>query len=66
MTDWGQESNLYGAGTYFTTHACKAIEYSSKNSDNGPCCLIVARVALGHPYMAPSREHHYNTLTSYA
>merc|ERR1711957_633057 len=41
--------HFYGRGVYFTTDSCKALEYC----DKGPAkCIIVARVILGHPFIA--------------
>lgn len=40
---------LYGRGVYFTTDACKALQYCG-DTDGG--CIIVARVLLGHPFLA--------------
>merc|ERR1712107_737082 len=38
---------LYGRGVYFTTDACKALQYSA-----GGGCFILARVLPGHPFLA--------------
>ena len=53
------EGVLYGAGIYFTLDFCKALKYSKDRDQEGRCCFLVARVALGHPYMAegPMRTH---------
>eukprot|EP00747_Dinoflagellata_sp_TGD_P013648 gnl/TRDRNA2_/TRDRNA2_122737_c0_seq1.p1 gnl/TRDRNA2_/TRDRNA2_122737_c0~~gnl/TRDRNA2_/TRDRNA2_122737_c0_seq1.p1 ORF type:complete len:114 (+),score=10.19 gnl/TRDRNA2_/TRDRNA2_122737_c0_seq1:116-457(+) len=44
------ERDLYGSGIYFTTESCKAAQYCKRSS--GRLCLVVARVLLGHPYLA--------------
>jgi len=41
------QRRLYGRGVYFTIDACKAAQYAG---DGG--CLIMARVLLGHPFLA--------------
>jgi len=41
--------HLYGRGIYLTTDPCKAMEYCN----DGPIkCILVARVILGHPFLA--------------
>lgn len=47
---------LYGRGVYFTTDFCKAAQYCG----DGPVrCVILARVLLGHPFLAsgPMESH---------
>ena len=46
------DRGLYGSGTYFTTDMCKALEYCKDLDDKGCHHLVVARVILGHPFMA--------------
>merc|ERR1711971_905223 len=48
--------DLYGAGLYFTMDFCKAATYGMNRSSG---CTILARVVLGHPYMAtgPMKSH---------
>ena len=55
---------LYGRGVYFTTDACKVAQYPCSGyrgigSSATSGCIIVARVVLGHPYMAdePMNAH---------
>jgi len=46
--------DLYGAGLYLTSDFCKAAQYTTEG-----CCVFLARVVLGHPYMAtgPMKTH---------
>ena len=48
---------LYGTGVYFTSNSCKAMQYCNNDAQGG--CIFIARVVLGHPYMArgPMRSH---------
>ena len=50
------ERGLYGRGIYFTTDACKALQYSGHGPNH---CVILARVLLGHPFEAcgPMKTH---------
>ena len=41
------EDGYYGKGTYFASQSCKSEQYSSSQK-----CIILARVALGHPHYA--------------
>ena len=43
------QRQLYGRGVCFTTDACKAMQYVGNGSSR---CIIVARVLLGHPFIA--------------
>lgn len=47
---------LFGSGLYFTCDACKAAQYCGYGQTG---CLILARVILGHPYIAtgPMKTH---------
>eukprot|EP00747_Dinoflagellata_sp_TGD_P036333 gnl/TRDRNA2_/TRDRNA2_138415_c1_seq4.p1 gnl/TRDRNA2_/TRDRNA2_138415_c1~~gnl/TRDRNA2_/TRDRNA2_138415_c1_seq4.p1 ORF type:complete len:274 (-),score=17.16 gnl/TRDRNA2_/TRDRNA2_138415_c1_seq4:82-843(-) len=51
--------DLYGAGIYFTTDSCKALQYCGKSVPQGHYCLFLSRVLLGHPYNAtgPMKTH---------
>ncbi len=40
---------LYGHGVYFSTEACKAAQFCG---GGGHGCIILARVILGHPFLA--------------
>eukprot|EP00929_Paragymnodinium_shiwhaense_P095120 TRINITY_DN56098_c0_g1_i1.p1 TRINITY_DN56098_c0_g1~~TRINITY_DN56098_c0_g1_i1.p1 ORF type:complete len:560 (+),score=45.52 TRINITY_DN56098_c0_g1_i1:339-2018(+) len=46
------DRNLYGKGVYFAADFCKAMQYAKEADSNGRLCVIIARVVLGHPYMA--------------
>merc|ERR1712129_157773 len=50
------ERGLYGRGVYFTTDFCKTLQYCDVGTSK---CVLVARVILGHPYMAqgPMETH---------
>lgn len=57
------ERHLFGTGVVMTTDACKAVQQCSFG-DNG--CIIVARVVLGHPFVAqgPIENHERPPLAS--
>ena len=44
------DDGYYGKGTYFASQSCKSAQYS-RNSFSQKC-IILARVALGHPHYA--------------
>ena len=46
-----RESGLYGQGVYFTNQSCKSLQYSGADRDSTGC-FIIARVILGHPFLA--------------
>ena len=51
--------NLYGRGVYFTTDSCKAEQYCGNPGAPGFRTIIVARVLLGHAFLAegPMETH---------
>ena len=51
------QRRLYGRGTYFTAESCKARQVGKRHHDTS--CIILARVVLGHPFMAegPMTKH---------
>lgn len=55
----------YGEGTYFSTHSCKAHQYTDKNKD-GLRCIILTRVLLGEPLYATKPMQGTQTLPSFA
>ena len=50
---------LYGRGVYFTTEPCKAVQYCGNAGNPGGRTMILARVLLGHPFLAegPMETH---------
>merc|ERR1712080_442014 len=42
-------SSFYGAGMYFASEACKALQYSNQRNPNseGERCILLCRVTLG-------------------
>ena len=44
------KDGYYGKGTYFASQSCKSAQYSRNSFSHK--CIILARVALGHPHYA--------------
>jgi len=47
-----KEKCLYGSGVYFTTDWCKVCSFCKQADRDGTQCVVVARVLLGHAFMA--------------
>lgn len=56
---------LYGAGVYFTTDFCKVLDCCKDQDTNGWHYLLLARVVLGHPFMAKDRSYPQAFLCQY-